>query len=319
MTKSKVRKHAIWWAVDPFHDDHSFHEHALKVLVPFARALSTTIHPVTFIDTYRALEPSGQIFPLIPIQSEPLEALKAAAEERLTRLSKKAPKGVIGSPIILSNESAMAPSLRERVEAISSAAQKHSAIFVALQSHTHKGFKRFYMGSFAETFVLHSSSPTLVFSPKCTITSKFRQIVFPTDFSEESTRALRSLQKLFMRLGGCLSIVHARQSFLSKTVVHLQMRAELEAQERQVLRAAQKITHTAQKAGLKADSVVLPGTGSGSPSTAILDFARTGKADLIALAAQSGPIRTALLGATSRQISRDAHCPVLIYRARTSS
>jgi nucleotide-binding universal stress UspA family protein len=40
-----------------------------------------------------------------------------------------------------------------------------------------------------------------------------------------------------------------------------------------------------------------------------------GKADLIAMGAESGPWTTALVGSIARDVVREAHCPVWLLRA----
>ena len=195
MTKSKIKKNAIWWAVDPFHDDETFHNHAIKVLIPFARALST-----------------------------------------------------------------------------------------------------------------------LVFSPTCSTNSTLRRVIFPTDFSYESFITFGMLQKFFIKLKAPLSIVHGRELVSAKSISNPEMQAELASQERQNARTGQKMVSKARRGGLLVDLVMNTESDLESPSESILSYSRDKKADLIALASQSGPLTTVLLGAMSRTIVRDAHCPVLVYR-----
>ncbi len=316
MARDEVTRGAIWWAVDPFHDDAAFHEHAIAVLTPFARALSVVIHPVTFIDAYRALEPAGQRFPLLPVGSEPLGELRAAVEEHLALLSQKAPDGVMGAPVVLTHEPGAVPGLRDRVDAISAEANKHSAAFVALHSHSRTGLGRLYMGSFAETFVLYSQEPTLVFNPTCAVSPRLRRAVFPTDFSAESARACATFQTLCLKLGVPLSIANVQPWYESLEILQPRMRADVEAQKRDRARGAENLAAEARGRGVDAEAVILKACGSDNPSGPILEFATGHQVDLIALAAQSGPLMTALVGATSRSIAREAHCPVLIYRSR---
>ncbi len=315
MKDNNIVRNAIWWAVDPFHDNDAFHEHAIGVLAPFARALSTVIHPVTFIDAYRAHESAGQWLPLTPLSSEPLADLKAAVERRLADLSRKAPAGMMGAPVVLTHEPDAVPGLRDRVDAVSAEAEKHSAAFVALQSHSRGGLERFFMGSFAETFMLHSSQPMLVFNPTCPVSPGLRRAMFPTDFSAESTRACVAFQALCQKLGAAISITTVEPWTASLKVLQMNMRAEVEAQKRGRLREIEDLAAGARGRGVHADGVILTASGSDSPASPILEFASKHSIDLIALAAQSGPVMTMLVGATSRRIARESHCPVLIYRS----
>lgn len=314
MTHDTVTSGAIWWAVDPFHDVDAFHEHALRVIAPYARALSTVIHPVTFIDAFRGLEPAGQWFSLRQVK-EPLEELKAVVEKRLALLSKKAPEGMIGKPVIITHEGWSVPSLRDRVDAVSAAAKKHLAAFVAMHSHSRGGPERLYMGSFAETFMLYSNEPMLVFNPTCAVSEELRRVVFATDFSAESIHACETFQSLCLKLGASLSVTNVQPWYASLKMLSDHMRTEVESQTRDAAIKVEGLADVARMRGLKADAVNLSDPGSDSPSTSILDYARKNQVDLIALAAQSGPLTTTLVGATSRKIAREAHCPVLIYRS----
>jgi nucleotide-binding universal stress UspA family protein len=52
-----------------------------------------------------------------------------------------------------------------------------------------------------------------------------------------------------------------------------------------------------------------------STSDAVLKIANKEKVDLIAMAAQSGPVSSALLGSATRQVIRNAIKPIWILRA----
>jgi nucleotide-binding universal stress UspA family protein len=53
-----------------------------------------------------------------------------------------------------------------------------------------------------------------------------------------------------------------------------------------------------------------------SVTQSILDAAQSEKADWIAMAAESGPVASALLGSITRQVVRHAQCPVWVFRSR---
>ena len=56
------------------------------------------------------------------------------------------------------------------------------------------------------------------------------------------------------------------------------------------------------------------GRGNFDPSGALVKFAKNNKVDLISLTARSGVLKSALIGATSREVARNATSPVLIHR-----
>lgn len=310
---------AIWWAIDPFNDEDKFHENALRVLAPLARAFNTSVVPVVYVDSYRALEKSGHRFPLIPVFRQPFDGLRALAEDRLAKIGSRGFQSVLAQPIFLTHEPREVPTLHEKVTAITKEAKQRNAMCVALQSHSRRGLKRLYMGSFAETFMLSSTVPTLILNPQTTAPDKLKRILFPTDFSRGSLAAFKKVSDLAARLSAELTIVHyfsvlSPPAYLDRVTVK-QLKKEYEQKDRSIEERGKALAAKAKSQGVKASFHLLRSSGAFDPSGGLLAFAKREGTDLIALAAQSSALETELLGATSREIVRSAKCPVLIYRA----
>lgn len=317
-TVGRLSARAIYWAIDPFHDDKSFHIHAARVLKPIAESLHSSITPVSFVDAYRAFEEPGHYFPLIPFSSEPIHALRKSAENFLVKIGPADMKAMLTRPVLLSHDQVRAPSLREKVAAIDKAARDANALFVAFHSHSQRGLKRLFLGSFAETFVLQATIPTLIINPQCRPSARPRQILFATDFSKESLLAFDSISELAVKLRSKLSVVHyfhiPALSLLLQRSARKDFQEELKRKERAARSAGASLTEKGAKMGLEVNFHLLTDRQIFDPCKVILSFAKRQKADLIALTSQSGTLRTALVGAISRELVRSALCPVLIYK-----
>ena len=316
--KSGGKSRVIWWAVDPFHDDEAFQKNALRVLRPFAKALNASIVPVAYLDAYRGLEQDGYRFPLLPLFNEPHLGLRAIAEARFTKMRSREIDRLLSAPVLLTHDIGKAPSLREKVGAIIKGAKRSGALFVALQSHSRRGLKRLYMGSFAETFILYSDVPTLTINPQTSCSDKIQRILFPTDFSRESLTALEKVLHLAAMLSARVMVVHylsvlSPPDFLKRGTIE-QLKKEQKQRDLSFQRHGAKLVGKGKKLGVNTSFHIIRDTVVFDPSGALLRFAKAQRADLIALAAQSRSVETELLGAMSRQIVRDAPCPVLIYR-----
>jgi nucleotide-binding universal stress UspA family protein len=324
-TTSKPRKssaHAkgeILWAIDPFHDSPEFQAHALSVLVPIAKALKVKIVPVTYIDTFKAQGEGSHIFPLLPISSDPQgTSLERIARSRIKLLEPKA-QGLLSEPVFLTHELDWVPSLREKVAALNQAALKRKALCIALHSHAYTGLKRLFMGSFAETCLLNSNSSTLVFSPHCKPAKKVQKILFPTDFSAQSQQAFKMLLPLAARLSSNVLLTHYFHAPSASVFLgapgRRQHQQSLTVKEAAACRLGERWRELARAQKVACEFTLVRSSASFDPSSALLAYAKKQRADLIALAAQSGPLQAAVMGATSREIVRAAECPVLVYRA----
>ena len=221
--------------------------------------------------------------------------------------------------IFLTHEPSDAPTLGEKVETISQQATKRKVRFIVLYTHSHSGLKRLFLGSFAETFLLYSKVPTLVISPYCTAAGGgIKQILFPTDFSEQSLTAFNLVIDMASRLKAKVSVVHyshtAEHSSLFSEAIFGELEEETKKKLAKIYKAGGQLVVKGMKGKVKTTFCVVSGRGTFDPSGAIKKFAKNKKIDLIGLAAQSGTIKSTFLGATSRELARSAPCPVLICR-----
>jgi nucleotide-binding universal stress UspA family protein len=175
------------------------------------------------------------------------------------------------------------------------------------------------MGSFAETFLLHSTVPTLVINPHCAASGDSNHILFATDFSAQSLAAFDQTVAIAAQLKARISVVHyshtPKYASLLGEALFGEVADEIErrVKKEKSLGAALVTKGLGQK--VKTSFHLITGRGTFDPSSAIAKFAKLQGVGFISLAARSGVLKSALMGATSRELARNATCPVLIYRS----
>jgi nucleotide-binding universal stress UspA family protein len=183
---------------------------------------------------------------------------------------------------------------------------------------------RFLLGSFSETLLYKSELPVLVVHPHLEYhaTHSIRNIFFPTDFGPGSEMMFREAVQLAKTFDAKLTLFHSVphpiepvlqsgvyllgggwmpiQNYLGNEVEKSKRRAQAWARWAK----AQKRVEVESKIHVD----------GGSVADLILDIVKNQKFDLIAMAAQSGPVALALLGGVTRQVVRHASCPVWVLR-----
>ena len=319
--KNKKLKHqnrSVWWAVDPLQDENEFHTHALQTLKPFATALRSQIVPVSYFNASKALQFSAGLLKWLPNAKKAENALVTMAQKRLSIIASGNKAKNLAKPIFLNSDLQNSPSLREKVSLLSLAAKKGGAKFIAMHSHGRKGIRRFYMGSFAETFMLYGNIPSLIINPGSPPSPRIKHILFPTDFSKESMAAFNFVVDLANELSAKLSIIHYFHipsiSIFHRNSVRKEYEDYIKRQDVQLLKRGASLEHRAKGKNVNSKFHLIREVGEFDPTAAILKFAKFNSVKLIALASQSSASKTYFIGATSRELVRNAECPVLIFR-----
>jgi nucleotide-binding universal stress UspA family protein len=216
-------------------------------------------------------------------------------------------------------------STRGAVRALMQFAENERYDCIVVASHGRRGLGRSLLGSFAESLIVHSKIPVLVVgadavpSPR----EKFREVLFATDLSTESRRALHELLPFLRLTGAKLRLFHAIVRPLEPVVqsglllasgawVGIPEFLKIEQdRKRDELRQwmeeyqAQGIPCTFD---IEESLKTLP--------ERIIEVAREHQAGMIALAGKSGGFSAALLGSIARDIVRGAHCPVWVLHEK---
>ncbi len=310
----------ILWAMDAFDKLERAQETELRML---RRIAART--PVEIVPIY-ALSPD-ELGLSIEFSGQWAEAYVPAAKKALAQKLKGVELPGLQEPHVLIQHR---PSLKGTVEVLShfAAVERYDLILTA--SHGRKGLQRLMLGSFAEELLLQSQVPVLVTgvhageehsSHPLVQDDQPLRILLANDLVDSSTPIFEKAFELTTRLKAHMTLLTAmprpaEQVFQSGVylisggwVAADVLLKDEAARQRQV--GAQLVAR-AHESGIPGQLIVDEQTPSVVDS--ILKHARETQADFILMAAESGPIATALIGSVTRQVVRSAPCPVWVFR-----
>ncbi len=290
----------ILWAMDPFAEK-KLQLKTLDAIQCFTKNAKTIIEPVT------VLSPDQLRLPIQAFRTES-ENFRLHAEDNLKKWLKQVKIPGLKPFTLLVSEKY---SLRSSTDLLLTYAKDSGASLIALSTHARKGVARIIAGSFAETLLLHSSTPLLVVNPLVQAT-KVTQILFPTDMSEASEKAFAQVIEIAKQLKATINLYHKVEYVIPDTYsvfTHHQayedyLEKDLESREKQLegwIARAKKSQVKAEVIFDKKPSFVTQG---------ILGAVRKTKSQMIALCSHTGMMGNVMLGSVTRQILREAKCPV---------
>lgn len=299
---ARIPARKIIWALDPFETDIPAPAHLIAALG--GAAAHAKIEPVYVLGTDELGLP-------VPVAEDAM--IRKLARVRLPGLQ---------TPRVVTYDGG---TVGAGVNALLKHAKANGADLIITGTHSRKGLPRLFLGSFAETLLLRSQIPVLVTHPKSSKDAgkrkgSIRKIVFPSDLGPGSRRSFHRALALARACHARLVLVHGIPHPVEPLIqsgttllgggwlpsTEFITRAEEAARKtlkhwvNEALQAGVKATFTIQTAPLPVRDIVL-------------SAAR--KADLIAMSAESGPMATALVGSVTRQVVREAQCPVWVVRA----
>lgn len=201
-------------------------------------------------------------------------------------------------------------------------ARRHGADLVVVGSHGKSLWREAVLGCFTCAVLHHTVYPTLLLNVRLkegmpegvcrlTATQLLRHILFPTDFSEISERASDYLVRLAPRGVSQLTLLNTLD-VPGGEVYPPGFQEMAEAKARDSLAAW---TETLKRAGVP---LVHPVFDPGHPLPAILRVLESQDISLIVMGTQGkGFIKELFLGSVAHNISRLAHCPVLLIPPAT--
>jgi nucleotide-binding universal stress UspA family protein len=211
-------------------------------------------------------------------------------------------------------------STRQLTEALLTFAGHEKGDLIVLSSHTKKGLRRWFLGSFAESLLLYSGIPVMVVTPNWKQKgSWFRRVLFPTDFSEASYLAFLDVLPLVERWGAKLEIFHKVKYELDSIAQHASSLSMTKFYTIAYKRYLESLHHKAESWQLEAKHyginsfIQFDYSTAGNVADCIFSAARK-RADVIAMAATSSAVKTKLIGSITRRVVRGAPCPVWILR-----
>lgn len=301
----------VVWAVDVFDKNGDSRKNAAHTLASLGRKSPLIVEPI-YVLSPEQLD--------LSIDANPpwIKRYRPAAQSALKQMLKSLPVPGLKSPKVLVHQKA---SLSGTVQSLASYAKTAGVDLIAVGTHGRKGLSRFFLGSFTETLLLQTHIPVLVVGPHAQTPGDFDRILFATDFSEASEKAFTSVLNLARNLGCQVTLLHNITNPIESVVqsgvyllggVWAPVPVYLEKQEKHARRLASSWIKRAQEMKVKADLVL--DLSKRETAQSIIDHAKGKNFSLIAMAAQSGPVSSGLIGSITRQVVRSASCPVWVLR-----
>lgn len=305
-----TKKQKVVWAIDPFEEGSETRSRVIATLQKLSKQ-GAEIEPVYVL--------SPDEYDLnVQFNSSWLKQLRLSAQKVLDQYLKKVLiEGLLPPQVIIEKR----PSLSRAVQALVGHAVGSGADLIAAGTHARGGLPRFFLGSFAETLLLQSKVPVLVIGPHSK-SPKFKQILFATDFG-------RSAEAAFSRVKA-LAKTHQSKVTLFYAVPHpfepaiqsgiyllgggmIAFPDFVSSNQEKKRKIAERFAAQAKKEGIEVEVVF--DTRHGSTTQSIVRYAEIEKADMIMMTAESGRVKSALIGSVTRQVVRTAPCPVWVMRA----
>ncbi|MBY0370240.1 universal stress protein [bacterium] len=306
-TTSPFRR--ILWAIDASEPDTALENKTASVLRTLNQSLNASIEPVHVLRPGEQ-DSAGLLFRTAADNSR-------ETEKRLSGFVEKHPIPGTVTPRVLAAETG---SLAKAVGSLVRYAQSSNADLIVLSTRGRTGMARWFLGSFAELLLLESTVPVFIVNPKTEFLAGPRQIIFPTDFSDESKEAYRFTLRFARALSSRVLLVHqfelpyqpvaypmAAPPVLPETVLNM---------ERQQSALGAEWVALARKEGVEAEFEFLS-VGRDLVSE-LRDLVARTSGTLVSLASRSGRVASMILGSVTRRLVREVPCPVLVLHAEES-
>jgi nucleotide-binding universal stress UspA family protein len=193
-------------------------------------------------------------------------------------------------------------------DVILSFAQKHDVELIVMGTHGRRGFDRMVLGSTTDRVIRRACSPVLVVSnPAHHVMPtgpdgkhRLSRIVYCTDFSLNSERALQYAISLAAQYGAELTLLHVVEGTPDPIGATAMVAARAEQLD--------TLISDEQRRSVNVRSAVR----SGKPYEEIVGFAKEAQAHLIVMTARGGDtVDRAVFGSTTYRVIQLGPCPVL--------
>jgi nucleotide-binding universal stress UspA family protein len=140
----------------------------------------------------------------------------------------------------------------------------------------------------------------------------FTNILVPIDGSDNSYRALDAALLLSEKLGSNITVIHVMEEVPITHIGSEKMLNELlEAYKKENQDILLKCSEIANQKGLTVKTFLI----QGNPASAILDYDKKEKFDLVIMGSRGlGKFKELILGSVSSKIVHHSPCPVLLIR-----
>ncbi|MCZ7605404.1 MAG: universal stress protein [Planctomycetota bacterium] len=197
-------------------------------------------------------------------------------------------------------------------------AKRHKADLIVIGTHGHGAVARFFLGSVADRVVHESDCPVIVTkAPMGKIkhakkrNKPFERILFPTDFSDTSKRALDAAVAMTEDMDAELFVLHVIDDSLISTHVEEERHIILKELRRHALDEMRKQL----PAELMKNFETIGAVKRGDPGKQIASYAETHHCDLVVMGTHGRTgVERVLIGSVADKVVRRANCAVYLVR-----
>jgi nucleotide-binding universal stress UspA family protein len=295
--KNSKPQFKILWAVDPATDSH-LQKSAITCVKAFTKNRQATVEPVYFLSTFLDSAPSQSL-------GDTIELTRRVVRQKFKKLigATKVP-GLMPLKIITGTDL----SFRRMASELNDYAKLEGAEMIVLATHGRKGIRKWFVGSFAESVMQQASTvPILITNPAAeNTTSILDDIIFPTDFSDQSKGAFLSVVD-FAKVSHSRIILFHKISLTITTELHSMMMINdsdyKERCDREAADSRERAGNWAiegERQGVKVD-VFIDAQGMSSLAEAILKYQRQA-GGIIAIAHLMGSTTHSIVQGTSSAV-----------------
>jgi len=230
--------------------------------------------------------------------SLPTESVQVSAERSMARLENAGDLNGIDHEAIIRSGITW--------EVISEILDEKNIDLLVMGTHGDKAVRKLFLGSTAETASRHATCPVLTVGPHVELTpgDRFHHILYASDFSSGSMRALSYALALAADDGAELTLLHVIESKPASQAEMLAWKREDADRLRRMMPPGMALAHEPE---IEIDF--------GIPEVGIVRLADTREADLIVMGSHTaGAVSTHIPWTTLHHVLRNAHCPVLTVR-----
>ena len=246
---------------------------------------------------------SPEIYDYNPVETIPpiLKVLLNNADKQMERISVSRALGGVPHQTIVRDG--------EIWESLAAIAAEYQSDLIVVGTHGRRGAKKRILGSIAEEIYRLASIPVLTVGPKCILPALEKlRILYATDFSSESLRALPYAVSLAQEFGGLLTLLHVAPGAAPESDMRMKL-GEFFTEELHGLLPAEALPWAEVDYRVKFGQAV----------EGILEAAHESAAGMIVMGVRgSGTLQGSMprFGSTAQWVVTSASAPVLTVRGK---
>lgn len=303
----------IIWAMDAFEDNKELNQKMAEGLTHLFEKTRAEIEPLYLLRENEIVLPTYEVPTWVTDHSRTAESLFREVLEDYNLV-------FLQEPHVIPHAS---QSHAGAAEVLSDYALRTKADMIVVGSHGRQGFQRFILGSFAESLLQQSEVPVYVIGSHCKHTHDIKNILFPTEFGDHSKDNFRHVLRLAKMFEAEVTLFHAVSRPI-ESLFDLDTRPKVYNYKGKMLTLEQILEHQIENQTQRAHRWIEWAQKEDVQATfrfdssfqtidkVILDSTDRENIDLIVMEAQSGPMSSAFLGSYTRNVVRNAHCPVYV-------